>query len=187
MFTVHCSAQTFSITFVEPFFQNSLSPWKCALWRYVMRLCLCIEAVTYFFRCDANSGHVHWVLTTTWMNTHIRIIDNNAVQIWHMAAIGLSEFWKTAPQLHQGMYTTEYWWKFSFLFIYLSNRIPPSVYEIFLNIKSYNKMNKLQIIEIDVTTREIFLCAHFQFSGQQVKSPWSWCSCNEEGRQKAEW
>ena len=72
---------------------------------------MCIVAICYaivfvhwsgyifFSVCDANSGHVHWVLTTTWMNTHIRIIDNNAVQIWHMAAIGLSEFWKTAPQL----------------------------------------------------------------------------------------
>ena len=72
---------------------------------------MCIVAICYaivfvhwsgyifFSVCDANSGHVHWVLTTTWMNTHIRIIDNNAVQIWHMAAIGLSEFWKIAPQL----------------------------------------------------------------------------------------
>ena len=72
---------------------------------------MCIVAICYaivfvhwsgyifFSVCDANSGHVHWVLTTTWMNTHIRIIDNNAVQIWHMAAIGLSEFWKITPQL----------------------------------------------------------------------------------------
>ena len=71
---------------------------------------MCIVAICYpivfvhwsgyifFSVCDANSVHVHWVLTTTWMNTHIRIIDNNAVQIWHMAAIGLSEFWKIAPQ-----------------------------------------------------------------------------------------
>ena len=73
---------------------------------------MCIVAICYpivfvhwsgyifFSVCDANSGHVHWVLTTTWMNTHIRIIDNNAVQLWHMAAIGLSEFWKIAPQLY---------------------------------------------------------------------------------------